>query len=432
MPRIFQSFCWILTYGFFTFLDSIGVRQSASAQFLATALCLIILIFYSISSFSQFDINNIIGKNSLSRDGLFGFFKALPFALQFFDGFEETPLLMEYTDNPTVVIPKGVAYSYFSVMIIAFAILFSGTGITPIDTLLTSEAPLMDGIDKVYGKGLLSDIIALLVVLGLLVNFFAFILFCSQQIQAVAEAGHLPSFLAYRHPKHGAPIVASVCCSCVGILLCAGFSALFDESQAQNTLVTAALMPAVLGYMLLLQCIVTIRNIENKQLLNSEEKEISSKELYILGINPDKELRFPFGILTIRFAQFLCFLFVIGLCCLATVSVDFMWGIIIIIIFGFIMFIIMNYYANNNTANKLHSLMDDEHKNGMVIDDMVSNRSDYIIANSNDDDLVTVNVHNPIYSQTSLSNGNSNNNAITNHIKKIELKRNNYENDAVL
>ena len=126
MPRWLQIVCWFATYGVFTILDSIGVRQSATAQFLATALCLVILVFYSVSSLTKFDINNLSSKEDFSRDGLKGFFKGLPFALQFFDGFEETPLLMEYAINPTVTIPKGVTASYISVTIVAFMILFAG------------------------------------------------------------------------------------------------------------------------------------------------------------------------------------------------------------------------------------------------------------------------------------------------------------------
>lgn len=165
-------------------------------------------------------------------------------------------------------------------------------------------------------------------------------------MKAIAEAGHLHSQLSYRHPLHGAPIVASIissvtgtllprtwrtthtvcvvrtvlyvplysacfipcgvimgwykavqytqyhyegyiyidttslvhvkllgwcticvhtiiwlitCCSfhyviidtfqlSIGLILTCGFSFLFKEAAAQNTLVTAALMPAVLGY----------------------------------------------------------------------------------------------------------------------------------------------------------------------------------------
>ena len=70
-----------------------------------------------------------------------------------------------------------------------------------------------------YGQNtFVSDSIANMIVLGLLVNFFAFVLFASQQVQAIAEAGQLPEFLAYRHPIHGAPITASICASIVGKL----------------------------------------------------------------------------------------------------------------------------------------------------------------------------------------------------------------------
>jgi len=433
MPKPLQIVCWLGTYGFFTVLDSIGVRQSATAQFVATALCLVILLFYCVSSLSKFDINNITSRNNLSRDGLFGFFKGFPYALQFFDGFEETPLLMEYAENPSVVIPKGVRYSYFSVMIVAFAILVCGCGVTPIDDLLASEAPLMDGIDKVYGKGTLSDVIAIFIVLGLLVNFFAFVLFCSQQIQAIAQAGHLPASLAYRHPGHGAPILASVASSCVGVLLCMGFSALFDESEAQNTLVTAALMPAVLGYFLLLECIVAIRSIEAKEAPESDEKGITSKESYVLGMEPEAGLRFPYGVGMIRLAQFICLMFMVGLFCLATVAMDFMWGIIIIVIMGVLLFVLMNYFANKNARqNQLHTLLDDDHNNTMTIDDMVSNRSEYMGGN-NEDDMVVVAMHNPVFESGYRNNvpGGAGVGTVK-RPTKIELKRRDEDNDITL
>ena len=51
-----------------------------------------------------------------------------------------------------------------------------------------------------------SDILAYVIVIGLVINFFAFVIFTSQQVCAIAEAGQLPQLLAYRHPVHGAVI----------------------------------------------------------------------------------------------------------------------------------------------------------------------------------------------------------------------------------
>ncbi len=110
---------------------------------------------------------------------------------------------------------------------LAFLVLVSGSGVSPSDVLLNSEAPLMDGLDIVYGTHSLthllthslthslsyvgtnnafSDILAYVIVIGLVINFFAFVIFTSQQVCAIAEAGQLPQQLAYRHPIHGAVI----------------------------------------------------------------------------------------------------------------------------------------------------------------------------------------------------------------------------------
>jgi len=81
IPSNYQYLCWLLTYGIFTFLDCIGtynqaitrsitqptycltyhsgVRQSANIQVGATVLCVIILLIYSFSCFSKFNIQDI-------------------------------------------------------------------------------------------------------------------------------------------------------------------------------------------------------------------------------------------------------------------------------------------------------------------------------------------------------------------------------------
>lgn len=329
MPRNMQLVCWISTYCFFTMLDIVGVRQSANIQVMATLLCVFILVFYSASSFSVFRYSNI-RKSGLINDGLSGYFKGFPFALQFFDGFEEIPLLMGYAINPEKTIPQAIFFCYTTVLAIAVLILISGSGITPSSTLILSEAPLMNGIETVYGYSTyVSDAVANLIVLGLFVNFFAFVLFASQQMQAIAEAGQLPAFLMYRHPIHGAPINASICSSVVGLIFTIGFASVFGESAAQDTLVTAALMPAVLGYALLLECIVEIRMLENRL----STGKIESCDIKRLGVDPG-DMRFSYGLGGARIAQFMCVIFVISLLFLASISDNFRWGLILVALFG--------------------------------------------------------------------------------------------------
>ncbi len=186
----------------------------------------------------------------------------------------------------------------------------------------------MNGIDAVFGDGnIVSKIIDYLIVVGLFVNFFAFVLFSSQQVHAVAEARQLPKFLAYRHPTHGAPIYASIFSSAIGIILTASFSYMFGEAGAQNTLVTAALMPAVLGYAVLLQCIVRIRKVEELQLSG----RLSKRDAARLGSDPGN-LRFAYGKLGAQIAQIMCACFVIGMFVLASTNIEFFYGMVVLVI----------------------------------------------------------------------------------------------------
>lgn len=80
-------------------MDSVGVKSSETMQFLATSLCICILLLYVFSSLTAFDYENIKsgiggGGSFLNPNNAVGFFKGFPFALQFYDGFEELPLVM--------------------------------------------------------------------------------------------------------------------------------------------------------------------------------------------------------------------------------------------------------------------------------------------------------------------------------------------------
>lgn len=345
--------CWFATYASFTYLDCIGVKQSATAQVIATIFCVLLLMFYSCSSFTVFKWSNI-RSSGYTTNGFHGFMQGLPFALQFFDGFEEVPLLMGYASNPEKTIPNAILASYSTVAVIAVMILVSGSGSTIASNLIDSEAPLMDGFDLVYGAGtVISHAIAYLIVLGLLVNFFAFVLFSSQQVAAVAEAGQLPAFLAYRHPVHGAPIHASIAASSMGIILTAGFAFIFGDDAAQNTLVTAALLPAVCGYALLLQCIVKVRDIEAK----NDVKKVSLRDQLRMGMDPGA-LRFPYGSAGARLGQLMCAVFTAGLFTLAFLSVDFMYGIIVIFIFGLGSYILMRQLITPENSSSFNDEVD--------------------------------------------------------------------------
>jgi len=334
-----KFFSWFLIYSFFTCVDCMGMKQSSAVQIVATLLCLSILAVWACSCLTGFSVNNLRSEGWIVN-GAKGLFEGLPFALQFFDGFEDIPLLHGYTRNADVTIPNGVFYSYCTVAIIAVIVLVAGSGMTDASVLLKSEAPLMEAFDTIFGdSSTISDVVAYLVVLGLLVNFFAFTLFTSQQLQAVADAGQLPAVLAYRHPDHGAPIFASICASIFGLGITSAFSFVFGEDAAQAILNMIALMPAVLGYALVLECIIQIRDVE----FAHGEKKVSPRDLLSLGHAPGS-LRFSYGSVGARIAQLMCFTLAGSLLIMATIDPNFMWALVSLTIGGFLLYIYMSYF----------------------------------------------------------------------------------------
>lgn len=53
-----------------------GVKTSATVQFLATVLCVIVLLFYCVSALILFNTENITSEGKF-RDGASGFFSGI-------------------------------------------------------------------------------------------------------------------------------------------------------------------------------------------------------------------------------------------------------------------------------------------------------------------------------------------------------------------
>jgi ethanolamine permease len=246
MSEKYEYLSWICIYVIFTLFDVVGIRQSKTLQILATTFCTVILLVYIFSCLSKFTVENLLSQQG-AKIGLVGrdpvmFFGALPFALQFYLGFEEIPLLMTYAKDPERTIPRAVKLSCAVMVVVAMGILISGAGVSDSMDLMLSPAPLMVGFNKVYGsKSKAAFFFGISIVAALLNNFFAFAVYSSQQIQAVAQAGYLPQHLAYRSPVHQGPIASSIFVSIIGIAVTASFSLTFGRAEAQNVLVMASL-----------------------------------------------------------------------------------------------------------------------------------------------------------------------------------------------
>jgi hypothetical protein len=79
--------------------------------------------------------------------------------------------------------PRAISLTFMTVCLLGFLIVISGGGSSTPTELINSKAPLMLAVDKVFGNGsLFAQIIGVVVVLGLFVNFFSFVIYSSQQV----------------------------------------------------------------------------------------------------------------------------------------------------------------------------------------------------------------------------------------------------------
>lgn len=346
LPTKYKYLVWIGIYGAFTTLDCIGIKQSAIAQVFATLLCIGIVLFYVSSNLTIFKASNLLtipdGSGKLST--LYLFFKGLPFAVQFFDGFEEMPLLFSYTKNAEQTMPAAINACYITILTIALGVIVSAAASAKADELFNSDAPLMVGIEAVYGAGsTVANVVAYLIVVGLLTNFFAFIVYTSQQVQAIAEANLFPRLLAYREVSYGAPVVASICSMVVGLIVTAIFEVLLGEEAAQNTLLMASIFPSMICYLLVLQCMVEIRRVEEKG--KQSLGLFTQRELRTLGYTTVVQFYVKDAVTRSRIAQGMVVVLMIALLMLACQSFDYTYGLLVFAVLAVIFYLFMSHRA---------------------------------------------------------------------------------------
>ncbi len=119
-------------------------------------------------------------------------------------------------------------------------------------------------------------------------------------------------------------------------------------------------MPAVLGYALLLQCIVRVRHIEDRQVAGDH---LSPRDILRLGCDPG-DLRFQYGLIGARIAQVICLVFAISLVVLAFVSKDFFYGLVVIALLGGALYVFMLSFIESNADifvdGNLHTEINDK------------------------------------------------------------------------
>lgn len=125
-----------------------------------------------------------------------------------FIGIESALNINGETRNPTRSIPRGIALALAIVGVLYISVQLSAQGVLGA-ALTSSKTPLADTAGVVFGSwGARLLLIASIVSVG---GYFVSDLLASPRVAfALAEAGQMPRWLAYVHPRHHTPAVAII------------------------------------------------------------------------------------------------------------------------------------------------------------------------------------------------------------------------------
>lgn len=207
----------LVAYGIFVIINCGGVKTAAIIETVVTIVAIVGLIIFAGASFTHIDTTKIIGQNAF-RGGFKGIFNAIPFAIWFYLAAEGGAMSAEECKNPKKDVPKGFILAILTLVILALVTFVCTSGVLDSKVLGSTDSPLPDALDAIYGKGnVFSKLMSFVGLFGLVASLHGIIMGYSRQIFAMSRSRYLPEFLS-RINKKGSPMVAIIIPSIIGML----------------------------------------------------------------------------------------------------------------------------------------------------------------------------------------------------------------------
>ncbi|OUJ74004.1 ethanolamine permease [Hymenobacter crusticola] len=206
-------------YLVFTFINLLGIKESANFSLIVTLLAVAELLLYMGLVAPSFQTSTFLANPiPLSAAGVFA---ALPFAIWFYLAIEGVAMVAEEVEHPRRTIPKGYGYGLFTLVVLALGVMVLTGGVADWRQLSRIDYPLPEALGVVLGRGSRwTKFFASIGLFGLVASFHGTIIGYSRQIFALARSGYLPSSLAKlngRQTPHWA-LVAGGLVGCLALL----------------------------------------------------------------------------------------------------------------------------------------------------------------------------------------------------------------------
>ena len=259
---------WLVYYVVFVWINISGVELTLKVGLVFTAIAVAVLVVFYVSAVATgaFDRNllfNVPADAGQSANwlpkGWYGVFAALPFAIWFYLAIEQLSLAAEEAHDVVNDIPKALIWGIVTLLLLSLATLVLNTGVGGGAAAIgASEAPLADGFKAVFGIGKASKLLTLIALTGLIASFHTIIYAYGRVLFALSRAGYFPRWISLtneRHTPHAALILGAV----VGLLCTVVIQLTGDEKGAGATLITMAVLGAVISYAMVMAAYIKLR-----------------------------------------------------------------------------------------------------------------------------------------------------------------------------
>lgn len=212
----------VVAYVFFTLVNMLGVKLSASFELVLAVVAVVELLifggvvapYFSWEKFSADPLPN----------GWGGAFAALPFAMWFYLAIEGIANVAEEARDPQRDLPRGFLWAMATLVLLTAVTLFGAVGVDGWQSVVytedgkASDSPLPLAISHVVAKD--SPFFLFLTgigLVGLVASFHGILIVASRAILELGRARYAPAFLGTVHPKTKTPIAALFANLVVGI-----------------------------------------------------------------------------------------------------------------------------------------------------------------------------------------------------------------------
>jgi ethanolamine permease len=254
---------WLVLYAVFVGLNSIGANTSFRFAIIVAIISLGILLVFAVLSLTSgaFDVAKLFdqpvqeGGSAFLPFGFWAVIAAMPFAMWFFLGIEELPLVAEEAHDPEKDIPRASIWGFVTLIVTGGTVLLLNPGVLGAEATAGSLEPLLEGFRSVIPAEL-AAVLSAFALIGLLASLQGIMFAYGRNVYSLSRAGYYPKFLSLTGARQ-TPYVALIAGAVVGFLSL--FLAEYGGATAGGIVLNIAVWGAVIAYMLQMVSYVILR-----------------------------------------------------------------------------------------------------------------------------------------------------------------------------